>query len=389
MSKKFKFLETKAIHSGEPEPRILGSVVTPIFQTAMFEYDGSPDYNNLKYGRLSNMPNHEALHKKLAALENGERAVVTASGMSAIALSLMTVMEGGGHFLAQRQAYGGTISLINNQLPSSGITCDWIDPQDPSGWAKLLKPETRAIYTEAMANPTMEVADHKAVVAFAKAHGLVSMIDSTFASPVNFRPLELGYDLSLHSATKYLNGHSDLIAGAAVGNGDLVERIHHKLNIFGACLDPHACFLLHRGLRTLPIRVHFQNESTLAIARFLASHPLIESVNYPGLESHSGYARAQELFDGCGGVLSFVVKGDGSTAESLIKGLQLPIHTFSLGGIETLIVQPSRTTHVTMDPQEREAIGITDNLIRLSVGLEATEDLISDFQQALSRLSAQ
>ncbi len=384
MSEKFKSLETKAIHSGEPDPRIMGSVVTPIFQTAMFEYDGSPDYNNLKYARLSNMPNHEALHKKLAALENGERAVVTASGMAAISMALMSVLEGGGHFLAQKQAYGGTLGLIQNQLPSLNIRCDWIDPCKPETWRALLKPDTKAIYTEAMANPTMEVADHKAITAFAREHGLISLIDSTFATPVNFRPLEHGYHLSLHSATKYLNGHSDLIAGAVIGREDLLEKIHHKLNYFGGCLDAHACFLLHRGLRTLPVRVRWQNETTLSIARYLEDHPKIEKVHYPGLESHSGYAFARELFDGFGGVLSFVVKGGGDVAEKLIHNLQLPIHTFSLGGVETLIIQPSRTTHVAMSQKERVALGVTDSLIRLSVGLESADDIIEDFKQALA-----
>jgi cystathionine beta-lyase/cystathionine gamma-synthase len=234
-----------------------------------------------------------------------------------------------------------------------------------------------------MTNPTLQIADHKAVVEFAKAHGLISLIDNTFASPINFRPLELGFDLSLHSCTKYLNGHNDIVAGAVIGRADLIERITHKLNHLGGTLDPHACFLLHRGMKTLAVRMKFQNESALKIAQFLVKHPAIAKVNYPGLESHPRHQRARELFDGFSGMLSFEIKGGVAAAERFLKNTTLPVIAPSLGGIETLLTRPATTSHVGMAPQDRQRLGISDSLIRVSVGLEAREDLVEDFTRAL------
>jgi cystathionine beta-lyase/cystathionine gamma-synthase len=234
-----------------------------------------------------------------------------------------------------------------------------------------------------MTNPLLQVADLKAVIQFAKTRGLVSLIDNTFASPVNFRPPDWDFDLSLHSCTKYLNGHSDIVAGAVIGRSDLVEKITHKLNHLGGSLDPHACFLLHRGLKTLAVRMKYQNESTLRIAQFLEKHPAIQQINYPGLESHPNNQRARNLFDGFGGVLSFELKGGVEAAGRFIENTALPILAPSLGGVETLITRPASTSHSGMSPEDRRALGISDSLIRLSVGIEATEDLIEDFQGAL------
>jgi cystathionine beta-lyase/cystathionine gamma-synthase len=228
------------------------------------------------------------------------------------------------------------------------------------------------------------VADLKAVSAFARANGLISLIDNTFASPINFRPSEWGFDLSLHSCTKYLNGHSDIVAGAVIGRSNLIEEITHKLNHLGASLDPHACFLLHRGMKTLAVRMRHHNESALKIASYLQNHPAINSVNYPGLESHSDHQRARELFDGFSGMMSFELKGGVDDAERLIENLTLPVSAPSLGGVETLITRPATTSHSGMSPEDRQALGISDSLIRVSVGLEATEDLIDDFRQALN-----
>jgi cystathionine beta-lyase/cystathionine gamma-synthase len=383
MSKIYKYLETKLIHAGEPEPLISGAVSMPVFQSSTYEYTGATSYHDLKYIRLNNTPNHIALHQKLAALENAEAALVTASGMAAISTTLLSILSSGDHLLAQECLYGGTHDFITKDLETFGISFDFINADDPDSWKEKLQPNTKAMYVETMTNPLLQVADLKAVVEFAKTHSLISLIDNTFASPVNFRPPEWGFDLSLHSCTKYLNGHSDIVAGAIIGCSDLIEKITHKLNHLGGSLDPHACFLLHRGLKTLAVRVRYQNESALKIAQFLENHPAIEEVNYPGLESHPRHQRASELFDGFSGMLSFKLKGDVQTAGHFIHNTTLPIIAPSLGGVETLITRPATTSHSGMSPEDRQALGISDILIRVSVGIEATEDIIEDFDRAL------
>ncbi len=240
------------------------------------------------------------------------------------------------------------------------------------------------IYVETISNPLIEVGDLPAVVQFARSHGLVSMIDNTFASPINFRPIEHGFDLSLHSCTKYLNGHSDIVAGAVIGAGDLIDKIKHKLDHLGSTLDPHACFLLQRGLKTLALRVKHQNRSALEIARFLDAHAAIGRVNYPGLESSPYFARARELFDGCGGMLSFEIAGDIKTVDRFMRKVRIPIIAPSLGGAETLLTRPAVTSHAGMAPKDRQRKGISDTLIRMSVGIESTEELIEDLDQALT-----
>jgi cystathionine beta-lyase/cystathionine gamma-synthase len=384
MTKQTQRLDTKLIHAGEPKPRIHGAVSMPVFQSANFEYSDEADYHSLKYIRLNNTPNHEALHQKLAACENAEAALVTASGMAAISTALLSIVSAGGHLLAQDCLYGGTSDFIKKDLHSFGVTYDIIDVDDPASWKNQLRPNTRAIYVETMSNPLLQVPDLRSITEFAKAHSLVSMIDNTFASPVNFRPPEHGFDLSLHSCTKYLNGHSDIVAGAVIGRGTLVNKVKHRLDILGGSLDPHAVSLLHRGMKTLALRVRFQNESTLAIAKFLSSHPAVDCVHYAGLESHPRHGRARELFEGYGGVLSFELKNGVGEAQRFMNRLTLPIKAPSLGGVETLITRPATTSHLGMSPKERQRVGISDRLMRLSVGIEATEDLIQDFAQALT-----
>ena len=384
MSKKnYTRIETKLIHAGEPDPRIEGSVSMPIFQSAMFEYAGETDYHDLKYIRLNNTPNHDAVHAKLAALENAEAAIVTASGMAAISTALLTVLSAGDHLLAQNSLYGGTHDFITKDFADFGLSYDFIDANDPASWKEKLRPNTKAIYVETMTNPLLEVADLKAIAAFARENNLVSLIDNTFASPVNFRPAEHGYDISLHSGTKYLNGHSDIVAGACIGSADLIGKIKKKLDHLGGSMDPHAVFLLHRGMKTLALRMRYQNESAMRIAHFLEGHPAIERVNHPGLESSRGHRHAVDLFDGFGGMLSFEIKGDAHVADEFMRNTTLPIVAPSLGGVETLITRPAITSHAGMSAEDRESLGITDGLIRLSVGIEATEDLIADFEQAL------
>ncbi|HEY2523505.1 MAG TPA: aminotransferase class I/II-fold pyridoxal phosphate-dependent enzyme [Candidatus Binataceae bacterium] len=384
MSKVIRAIETKLIHAGEPEPLIGGAVAMPIFQSATFAYRGEQNYHDLRYIRLSNTPNHDVLHRKLAALENAQAALVTGSGMAAISATLLALLGAGDRLLAQDCLYGGTHDLLTADLPALQIGADFIDPGDPASWREQLTERTRAIYVETVSNPLMGVADLRAVVEFAAAHGLVSIIDNTFASPVNFRPAEAGFDLSLHSCTKYLNGHSDIVAGAVIGRAELVEKVAHKLNHLGGVLDPHACFLLHRGMKTLAVRVRYQNESALKIARFLQVHPKVQRVNYPGLESSADHLRACELLDGFGGMLSFEIEGGVAAAERFIDHVTLPISAPSLGGVESLITRPATTSHSGMTPEERARAGIAEGLIRFSVGLEATEDLIEDFTRALA-----
>jgi cystathionine beta-lyase/cystathionine gamma-synthase len=378
-------LRTRAIHAGRVTPRIEGAAVLPIFQCAVYEHrtEGA-DYHDVRYPRLNNLPNHDVLGRRLASLEGAESALVTASGMAAITTALLAILGEGGHLLIQDQLYGGTHSFVTHDLRSYGLAFDFVAPDDPESWKAKLRPTTRAIYVETMTNPLLQVADHRAVVAFAREHGLVSMIDNTFATPVNFRPIEAGFDLALHSCTKYLNGHSDLVAGAVVGSAERVQAIKRRLNHLGGTLDPHACYLLERGMKTLVLRVHQQNANALALARRLEGHRGVRRVNHPGLESHPHHARARELFDGFGGMISFEPKGGLAAAKRFLERVELPIEGPSLGGVETLVTRPVTTSHAGLTRAERERIGIDDALIRVSVGIEDVDDLIRDFEAALA-----
>ncbi|HWB78393.1 MAG TPA: aminotransferase class I/II-fold pyridoxal phosphate-dependent enzyme [Nannocystaceae bacterium] len=378
-------LDTELVHAGEPRPRIAGAVVTPIFQSSTFELDGDAGYHDIRYLRLSNSPSHVALHGKLAAIEGAEAALATASGMAAISTALLSVLGSGDHMIAQRCLYGGTHDLVVHDLSALGITTTFVDAEDPAAWKAALRPNTKAFYCETLTNPTLELADLRGIAAFAKQHGLVSLIDSTFASPVNFKPLAHGFDLVLHSATKYLNGHSDIVAGAVMGSAALVQRVKHKLDHFGGSIDPHACFLLQRGLKTLGVRVRQQNASALAIARALVEHDAVALVRYPGLPSHPQHARARELLAGFGGILSFELKGGLAAAQALFDTVELAVDAPSVGGPETLLTRPAQTSHKGLSQTERAALGITDGLVRMSVGLEDPADLIDDLRRALAR----
>jgi cystathionine beta-lyase/cystathionine gamma-synthase len=376
-------IETKLVHAGEPRPRIAGAVEMPIFQSATFEYRGEKRYDDVRYLRLNNTPNQLALHAKLAELEGSEAALVTASGMAAISTTLLTVLSAGDHLLAQNCLYGGTHDFVTREFAGLSLSVGFIDADRRETWRAQLKPNTRAVYVEAMTNPLLEVADLKAVAEFARAHNLISIIDNTFASPVNFRPIEAGFDLVLHSATKYLNGHSDLVAGAVAGSAALIERIRHKANHLGGSLDPHAAFLLNRGLKTLALRVRYQNASALRIAEFLEAHPAVARVHYAGLGSHPRHERARSLFAGFGGVLSFELKGPPERADEFASRVRIPAVAPSLGGVHTLLTRPATTSHAGLSREDRQRLGIGDGLLRLSVGIEATEDLLEDFAQAL------
>jgi len=379
-------LNTKLIHAGEPEKRYGGAVSMPIFQSSTFEFGGQTDYHDLQYIRLNNTPNHIVLHEKLAALEGAEAALVTASGMAAISASLLTFLKSGDHFLAHESLYGGTHDLINKDFPDLGIECDFIDGCDPNGWEEKLRSETKLIYVETITNPLLDVLDLNAVVDFAKKNNLLSLIDNTFASPVNYRPIENGFDLSLHSATKYLNGHTDIVAGAVIGSKELVTQVRHKLNHLGGSLDPNACFLMHRGIKTLGLRMERQNYNSFEVAKFLENHPRVARVNHPGLESSDSHDRANELLDGTSGMVSFEIDGSIEEANLFMSHLNLFINTASLGGVESLVTRPVQTSHSGMAPEERLAAGIQDELIRLSIGIEDAEDLIADLGQALEKI---
>ena len=377
-------IDTKLIHAGEPAPRIEGAVSMPIFQSANYETgEETSDYHELKYIRFNNTPNHRVLHEKLAALENAEAALVTASGMAAITSSIFAVASAGDHMLFQECLYGGTHDFLTNDFESLGLSCGLIDPATPETWKRKLRPNTKAIFVESISNPLMEVGDLEAVVEFAREHGLVSIIDNTFTTPVNFRPPELGFDLSVHSGTKYLNGHSDIVCGAVIGRAELVARVREKLVHLGGSLDPHACFLLHRGLKTLALRVRQQNKSALTLARMLERHPAVAQVRYPGLESQPDHDRAGRLFDGFGGMLSLELDADLEGTRRFMEALTIPIVAASLGGVETLVTRPAATSHSGLSPEDREKMGIGECLIRVSVGIEGTEDLSADFTQAL------
>jgi cystathionine beta-lyase/cystathionine gamma-synthase len=378
-------LETLLVHAGEPQPRIAGAVAMPVFQSSTFVEQGDRGYHDIAYARLSNTPNHLALHAKLAALEGAEAAVATSSGMSAISTALLSVLGAGDHLLAQDTLYGGTHDLLTRDLPRLGIEVTFVDPQAPRSWDSQVKRNTRAVYFETLTNPLLQVADLEAAGAFARGRGLVALIDNTFATPVAFRPLEHGFDLVLHSATKYLNGHSDLIAGAVMGSAARIEAVKHKLDHLGGSLDPHACFLLHRGLKTLALRFRQQSETALRIARFLSDQPAVARVNHPGLPSHAQHERARRLFPaGMGGMLSFELRGGRDAAQALLRRVRIPLHAPSLGGPETLLTLPAATSHSGLTPEARRALGISDGLVRMSVGLEAADDLLEDLSQALA-----
>lgn len=381
----FRSLRTNLVHAGAPRPKVDGAVVTPVFQTANYLMADESTYDAVRYIRLHNSPNHLTLHARMATIEGGEAALVTASGMSAISSSILAFVSQGDHLLAQPTLYGGTQTFLDEDAARLGIShsvIDLGDPEGPAAWERLLRPETKLIYVESISNPLMEVFDLEAVVAFARQHDLVTIIDSTFASPVLFRPLEIGFDLVVHSATKYLNGHSDIVAGAVVGSEEKVDRVRQLQLHLGGALDPHACFLFERGLKTLALRVERQCENALALAEALDAHPKVSQVRYPGLPDDPGHGYASRLFSGFGGMLSFYAD-TAATVERFLDSVRIPLHAASLGAVESLVVRPSRSSHLGMPEEDRARLGITDELVRVSVGIEDTAELVADFEQAL------
>lgn len=374
-------LRTRLIHSGIE--RTDGAVVQPVFQSSTYEAQPGASYDEIRYLRLNNSPNHRDLEARLTAITGGEAAAVTGSGMAAITTTLMSLLSSGDHVLAQDCLYGGSLSFLTEDAPAMGVSVTFVDADAPDTWADHVQPSTRLFLVESLTNPTLVVADLEAVVGFCNEHNILSVIDNTFASPVNYRPLDAGFDVELHSATKYLNGHSDLVAGCVISSRTIVDAVTHKLNHLGATLDPHACFLLQRGMKTLALRVQQQNENAAELAHRLQDHPAVAHVYYPTLPDHPQHERAKRLFAGCGGVLSFDVVGGGDAAQSVMDRLQLAVDAPSLGGIETLVSRPAVSSHAGQSAQERERMGIGDELVRLAVGIEASQDLWQDLEQAL------
>ena len=377
-------VETKLVHAGELQPRPERAVSMPIYQSSTFEYAGASDYHDVQYIRLNNTPNHAVLHAKIAALEGTEQALVASSGMAAISSTLLSLVAAGDHVLAHDGLYGGTFDLLTKDLPRLGVSCTFVDANRPETWAAQVTPRTRLFYVETITNPLVQVVALDQVARFARERGMVSIIDNTLATPINYRPVEHGFDLIVHSATKYLNGHNDIVAGVVAGRAELVAGVKHKLDHLGGSLDPHACFLLQRGLKTLAVRVRYQCQSAQELATYLSRHPRVSQVNYPGLDRHPSHARAKEWFAGMGGLMSFELADGAAAAERLFQRLEIPICAPSLGGTETLVTRPVTTSHAGLAPDVRRRQGITDGLVRLSIGLENTQDLIEDFASALS-----
>jgi cystathionine gamma-synthase/cystathionine gamma-lyase/cystathionine beta-lyase len=306
--------------------------------------------------------------------------------MAAVTAVLHSLLREGEHVIAGDCLYGGTHDFLTQHAESLGWRYTFVDPLRPETWEAARTDRTRAFLVETISNPLMRVGRLPEVVEFCRRHGLTSVIDNTFASPVNFQPLRTGFDLCFHSATKYLNGHSDVVAGCVIGGADRVERVRHTLNLYGGSLDPHAGFLLARGIKTLALRVRAQNHNAGELARLLSSHGKVAGVNYPGLPGHPDHAHAAELLSGFGGMLSFRLAGGEAAAEGLLDALRLPAVAPSLGGVETLVTRPALTSHAGMSRADRLAIGITDDLARVSCGIEGADDLLADFARALDKV---
>jgi cystathionine beta-lyase/cystathionine gamma-synthase len=378
-------IETLVVHGGERRPGPEGSVVYPIYQGTVYSVAPGAEYHDIPYLRLNSTPSQRYVNDKLAALEGAQAAVATASGMAAVTTTLLSLMRAGDHLLASDCLYGGSHDFLTHHAEDLGWRYSFVDVHRPETWAAARTPQTRVFLVETITNPLIRVGLLREIADFARREGLLTVIDNTFATPVNFRPLKAGFDLCIHSATKYLAGHSDLVAGAVMGSEDLVGRVRRSLNHYGGSLDPHAGFLLARGIKTLALRVRAQNDNASALAGFLAGHPEVAAVNYPGLASHPDHRHAAELLSGFGGMLSMRLRGGEAAAQALLDEVRLPSVAPSLGGVETLITRPATTSHAGMSPEDRERLGITSDLIRVSCGIEGAQDLIADFDQALAK----
>ena len=383
--------ETEAVRGGTSLHKKDGPMSTPIFQTSTFEVTDNEEQLRVTptdhfYTRYGN-PTHTVVEQTIAELEGTDAALLFSSGMSAITTSLLALVKTGDHIVAQRDIYGGVTKFLSQWLPKLGIETTFVDTNDFEQHERAIRPNTKLIHVESPTNPNVRVVDLEKIVALARKHNLITTIDSTFATPINCRPAEWGIDLVLHSGTKYFGGHADLICGAAAGRRDLIDQIHALRTTLGCVMDPHAAFLLRRGLKTLAVRVERQNRSALEIAKFLSKHGKVARVHYPMLENHADYALARKQLAGGGGVLSFEVEGTGADARHVSEALNLFTLAPSLGGVESLVSIPVLTSHAMIAPELRSKMGVTEQMIRLSVGIENVDDLIADLEKGLAILT--
>ncbi|MBV9341859.1 MAG: aminotransferase class I/II-fold pyridoxal phosphate-dependent enzyme [Acidobacteria bacterium] len=380
--------ETEAVRGGDHLEKRNAALAQPIYQTSTFQVTDSDEQlratsTDMFYTRYGN-PTHTAVERALAELEGTDAALLFASGMCAITTTVLAVVKTGDHIVAQRDVYGGVTKFLSAWLVQRGIETTFVDTTEYDQHARAIRPNTRLLYLESPTNPTLRVVDLAKTVAIARDHDLITLIDSTFATPINQRPAEFGVDIVVHSGTKYLAGHTDLICGATCGRRDLIDRIRETRTTLGGVMDPHAAFLLRRGMKTLALRVARQNQTALQIAEHLAHHRKVRAVNYPFLEAHPQRALALKQMTGGGGVLSFEIDGTGEDARRLSESLHLFSLAPSLGGVESLVSIPVLTSHAMISPEHRQKMGVSEQLIRLSVGIENADDLLADLDQALA-----
>ncbi|KAB0941219.1 PLP-dependent transferase [Cronobacter sakazakii] len=374
---------TLSVHSGTHHDQH-GAVMPPIYATSTYAQPAPGEHTGYEYSRSGN-PTRHALERAIAELEAGSQGFAFASGLAAIS-TVLELLDKESHIVAVDDVYGGTYRLLENvRKRTAGLTVSWVKPDDLAALEAAIRPETRMIWVETTTNPLLKLADLEAIAGLARRRGLISVADNTFASPAIHRPLTLGFDIVVHSATKYLNGHSDVVAGLAVvgDNPALAQQLAYLQNAVGGVLDPFSSFLTLRGIRTLALRMERHSASALKIAQRLAQHPQVEKVFFPWLESHPQYALARRQMALSGGMISIVVRGDDQRAAQVIKKLRLFTLAESLGGVESLVSQPFSMTHASIPLEQRLANGITPQLIRLSVGIEDAEDLLADLEQAL------
>ncbi|HEY0776809.1 MAG TPA: aminotransferase class I/II-fold pyridoxal phosphate-dependent enzyme [Gemmatirosa sp.] len=360
-----------------------GPVVAPLVQSVPHTQPfGTAE--GVRYTRYGNTPNAERVQERLALLDRGEAALVLASGMGATACALLALLRPGDHLVSSAWIYGGTHALFADEFATLGIRTTFVEPTRSRGWRNALRPNTRAVFIESPVNPTTRVVDMRSLSRLTRELGVALVVDSTFASPINFRPLEHGADVVIHSATKYLNGHHDVLSGAVIGSASYVAEVREKMIRWGQAPDPFACWLLERGLKTLAVRVERQNANAMAVAQWCEQQLAIARVHYPGLPSHPDHALATATLDGFGGMLAIELAGGAEAADRFLRALRLITHATSLGGVDTLVIEPRYTSHAKLTSEERAAIGIPDGFLRLSIGVEDAADLIADLAQALA-----
>ena len=384
--------ETAAVHGGDDLEKRNGPVGTPIYQTSTFEVTDNDEQQRVTttdryYTRWGN-PTNTVAEQAVAAIEGVEAAMTFASGMGAITTTILALLKTGDHIVAQREVYGGVMKFFSQWLPRMGIETTFVDTNDYEEHARAIRPNTRMLYLESPTNPALHVVDLKQATALAGQHKLISMIDSTFGTPINQHPAEYGIDLVMHSGTKYLSGHADLTCGVVCGRQKLMDQIWETRTTLGNCMDPHAAWMLIRGLKTLAVRVARQNENALRVAEFLEQHARVRRVHYPFLKSHPQYAIARAQMSGGGGMVTFEVEGTGEDARRVSEAMRLFTLATSLGGVESLVSIPVLTSHAMISAEQRAEMGVTEQMVRLSVGIESADDLIEDLERALQAVGS-